>query len=144
MRKKWHKLFETTLCVLYLVSLSDYNQKLYEDEEVNRMSENFQLFTHTANNPKLKDKPIIVIFNKLDIFTDKLAQRKDSISVAFADYTGDPYSVEDSIKFLESKFASTRENSEKIFFFTVTAINLDEMKRVFSDVKRIALEYYNK
>jgi signal recognition particle receptor subunit beta len=143
-RKRWHNLFETTLCVLYLVSLSDYNQKLYEDEEGNRMQENFQLFTHTVNNPKLKEKPVIILFNKLDVFKDKLQQGKDSIKLAFGDYNGQPDSVEESIQFLENKFRNARDGTQaKTYTFTVTAIDTDNLRNVFNEIKKIAAQHMN-
>ena len=43
-RKKWIHVFEDVTAVLFIISLSDYNQTLYEDENTNRMHESEKLF----------------------------------------------------------------------------------------------------
>ena len=66
----WH-IFHSFL-VLFIISLSDYNQVLYEDNTTNRMRESEKLFGEILNSIFFKKTPFIVFFNKLDIFQEKL------------------------------------------------------------------------
>ena len=43
-RKKWIHCFENVTAVLFVAAISEYDQKLFEDESQNRMSEALSLF----------------------------------------------------------------------------------------------------
>jgi guanine nucleotide-binding protein G(i) subunit alpha len=58
--------------VLFLVALSEYDQRLYEDPTANRMEEALILFTDTYKSDWLKHAAIQLVFNKTDIFREKL------------------------------------------------------------------------
>jgi guanine nucleotide-binding protein G(i) subunit alpha len=49
-RKKWIHCFENVTALVFLVSLSEYDQMLYEDESVNRMQEALTLFDSICNS----------------------------------------------------------------------------------------------
>ena len=71
---------------MFIISLSDYNQTLYEDDTTNRMQESEKLFGEMLNNVFFRETPFIVFFNKVDIFREKL--KTQSLSVAYKEYTG--------------------------------------------------------
>jgi len=87
-RRKWLHCFDNVSALLFIVNLSGYNSVLFEDNSVNRMKECFDLFKQTANNEIFKNTPIFLLFNKKDLFEEKI--RTDSINICeeFADYTG--------------------------------------------------------
>lgn len=63
-RKKWIHCFDNVTAVLFIISLSEYDQVLFEDNSVNRMQESLHLFTSVVNNIHFKMMPFIVFFNK--------------------------------------------------------------------------------
>lgn len=63
-RKKWIHCFDNVTAVLFIISLSEYDQVLFEDSSVNRMEESLQLFASVINNIHFKFMPFIVFFNK--------------------------------------------------------------------------------
>ena len=71
---------------MFIISLSDYNQTLYEDETTNRMQESERLFGEILNNVFFRDTPFIVFFNKVDLFEEKL--KTASLTIAYKEYTG--------------------------------------------------------
>ncbi|KAK4054110.1 guanine nucleotide-binding protein subunit alpha [Microbotryomycetes sp. JL201] len=71
-RKKWIQCFEDVKVVLFVVSISEFNQMLYEDESVNRMDEAKMLWESIANSKWFSDTPMILFLNKIDIFAAKL------------------------------------------------------------------------
>ena len=72
--------------MLFVISLSDYNQTLYEDDTTNRMQESQKLFGDMMNNIYFKDTPFIVFFNKVDMFREKLIEKHVPLSIAYKDY----------------------------------------------------------
>ena len=90
--------------MLFIISLSDYNQTLYEDENTNRMQESEKVFGNNLkkliffklnysnvlgqmlNNFFFKNTSFIVFFNKVDLFREKL--KTAPITIAYKDYMG--------------------------------------------------------
>jgi len=73
-RKKWIHCFENVTAVLFVASISDYNQTLYEDEKTNRMMEALSLFEEICNSRWFKNTAMILFLNKRDIFAEKIKQ----------------------------------------------------------------------
>jgi guanine nucleotide-binding protein G(i) subunit alpha len=42
--------FEGVQCIIFVTSLSEYNQKCYEDDETNRMKESLLVFDEIVNS----------------------------------------------------------------------------------------------
>jgi len=49
-RKKWIHSFQDVTAVLFFVALSEYDLKLYEDDDTNRMHESLKLFDDICNS----------------------------------------------------------------------------------------------
>ena len=73
------------IAVMFIISLSDYNQVLWEDETTNRMLEAEKLFGDMLNNVFFRETPFIVFFNKWDLFQDKL--KEVPLTEAYKEYT---------------------------------------------------------
>ena len=80
-RRKWIHNFDDVSAVFFVVSLSEFNQTLYEDKGTNRMLESLLVFNEIVNSTYFADVPVFLIFNKYDAFIEKL-QRFD-LSLAF-------------------------------------------------------------
>ncbi|KAG5350715.1 Guanine nucleotide-binding protein subunit alpha [Termitomyces sp. Mn162] len=85
-RKKWIHCFENVTALVFLVSLSEYDQMLYEDESVNRMQEALTLFDSICNSRWFVKASIILFLNKIDLFSEKLP--RSPLSDYFPDFTG--------------------------------------------------------
>jgi len=70
-RKKWINIFDKVKSILFVTSLSEYDQVLYEDAKVNRMEESLKLFSEVGNSHYFENTPIILFLNKSDIFKKK-------------------------------------------------------------------------
>ncbi|KAF0978097.1 hypothetical protein FDP41_002612 [Naegleria fowleri] len=82
-RKKWVHLFGSTNGIIFIVSLSEYNQVCYEDDKSNRMKESLLLFEEIVNASCFERVPIFLVFNKKDVFLHKI--QYFDISEAFSD-----------------------------------------------------------
>ncbi|KAI8607061.1 guanine nucleotide binding protein, alpha subunit, partial [Chytriomyces sp. MP71] len=85
-RNKWAAYFQDVSAVIYIAALSSFDQKLMEDESVNRMAEAIALFSAICNHPLFKSIGMIVFLNKIDLFQQKI--KTVQISEYFPDYAG--------------------------------------------------------
>lgn len=75
-RKNWCSLYDDAVCVIYIVAISGYDQFLEEgDGETNRLLDSIENFRVIRTEPKLKNKPLILFLNKVDIFEEKIKTR---------------------------------------------------------------------
>ncbi|KAJ3366570.1 hypothetical protein HDU91_001791 [Kappamyces sp. JEL0680] len=113
-RSSWLSYFDDVHSILFVVSLSGYNQNMAEDASVNRMADSLVLFEQMANHTMLKKKDFVLFLNKRDLFEKKI--KKIPLSQYFPDYTGRSAaadlpagkegSVSQGIKYIEKKFRS--------------------------------------
>jgi hypothetical protein len=74
--------------VIYLISLSDYDEFVYEaTESTNRMVEALDCFSQTINGEWFAKTPIVLLFNKQDVLEKKMSV-KDSLKETFPKYEG--------------------------------------------------------
>lgn len=137
-RRKWMHCFENVTALIFCVSLSGYDLKLYEDEATNRMHEALQLFSKTITNVWFQQTPVIVFFNKYDIFEQKI--KKVPLTVCFPKYSGEAGDKDSAYKYIEEQFMAENENPQKLFYcHPTTATDTENIAYVFSAVQDILL-----
>ena len=55
-RKKWIHCFDDVTAVIFVAALSEYDQRLFEDANTNRMTEAIDLFDEIANNRYFRER----------------------------------------------------------------------------------------
>lgn len=78
--------FQDVTAVIFCVALSEYDLKLYEDDQTNRMHESLKLFKEICNSRWFVDTSMILFLNKRDLFEEKV--KRVDLKVCFTDYTG--------------------------------------------------------
>lgn len=122
---------------MFIIALSEYDQKLYEDETINRIQESENLFQQMLTNLFFNDTDFIVFFNKADLFKEKL--KKVPLNTAYPDYTG-PQEYDEAKNFVIQKFMRHNKTKNRdVHPFTTTATDTDLVKKVFSTVKEIII-----
>uniref|UniRef100_A0A8D2J5M0 Guanine nucleotide-binding protein subunit alpha n=1 Tax=Varanus komodoensis TaxID=61221 RepID=A0A8D2J5M0_VARKO len=71
-RRKWIHCFENVIALIYLASLSEYDQFLEENSSENRMQESLDLFRTILELPWFWNTSIILFLNKVDILEEKI------------------------------------------------------------------------
>jgi len=134
-RKKWQNQYEGVNAVMFVSSLSEYDQKCYEDDVTNRMVESIDLFDETINGPSLKDLPILLFFNKNDLFKQKL--QTSDLSKTFADYKdgSDPDKAFDYIK--QRYLKTNRYDPNRIHCFQTTATDRQAVRDTFESLFKL-------
>ncbi|CEO98656.1 unnamed protein product (mitochondrion) [Plasmodiophora brassicae] len=136
-RKKWIHCFENVTAVIFVIALSEYDQVLFEDENVNRMTEALELFEETVNSKWFTKVDIIVFLNKMDLLAKKVA--KVPISDYFPQYTGGANVAAASQFFMELVIARNRTPSRGIYCHMTNATDEANVIHVFSAVRDIVL-----
>jgi GTPase SAR1 family protein len=83
-RKKWMFCFEDVTSVLFVVSLIEYDMKLYEDNTTNRLQESLKLFKEISGSKYFTNSTFILFLNKSDLFKQKI--ETSPLSDYFPDY----------------------------------------------------------
>lgn len=134
-RKKWIHCFENVTAVLFFVALSEYDLTLYEDDQTNRMHESMKIFDEICNSRWFAQVPIIIFFNKKDLFAEKL--KTVSLTVAFPDYTGSS-EPEEARKYIRDQFLELNENEAKAITCHFTcATDRNDTSKVFDSVAEL-------
>ncbi|KAI9345810.1 G-protein alpha subunit-domain-containing protein [Zopfochytrium polystomum] len=129
-RAKWAPYFDDVNAIIFVSSLACYDQKLEEDETINRMEDSISAFGCICNHTLLKHIPIILFLNKSDVYAKKV--KTSPISQYFPDYTGS--------KFFRSKFLAANRNPKKQIMPHYTwATDTDQTRNILADVTSIVV-----
>ncbi|THG95983.1 hypothetical protein EW026_g5762 [Hermanssonia centrifuga] len=140
-RKKWIHCFENVTALVFLVSLSEYDQMLYEDESVNRMQEALTLFDSICNSRWFVKTSIILFLNKIDLFAEKLP--RSPLGDYFPDYQGgDNYDA--ACSYLLNRFVSLNQSAatKQIYAHYTCATDTNQIKFVLSAIQDILLQLH--
>eukprot|EP00924_Labyrinthula_sp_SR-Ha-C_P001188 maker-scaffold_7-snap-gene-16.3-mRNA-1 protein AED:0.01 eAED:0.01 QI:169/1/1/1/1/1/3/334/370 len=147
-RRKWLNVFRDVSGVIFMVSMSAYNQGLFEDPNVNRLKEALDLWEETAAREELQDAALILFFNKFDLFQKKyfyegIPLEKPRLSCL------EPPTKEDekgdvecprAKKWFELTFKKNLNRQEEIYHHFITALDADLMKTVIQNTTFFVLE----
>jgi len=122
-RDKWFKLFSQDMTgTLFMVSASEFDQRLREDDRENRLKESAIIFRTIVNNSSFRDTAFILFLNKMDLLEEKIDEKCNDISKIFDEFEdkqevnriianqtddkfcGDPFSLTDVKLFVLSLF----------------------------------------
>eukprot|EP00004_Rigifila_ramosa_P014779 TRINITY_DN338_c0_g1_i1.p1 TRINITY_DN338_c0_g1~~TRINITY_DN338_c0_g1_i1.p1 ORF type:complete len:350 (-),score=98.24 TRINITY_DN338_c0_g1_i1:186-1235(-) len=137
-RRKWIHCFQEVTAIIFCVALSEYDQKLYEDETQNRMQESLLLFEEIMNSKWFANTSMILFLNKTDLFKEKIA--RVDLARFFPEYSGG-LDYDRGLAFIKSKFLSLNKNPDKkkIYAHETCATDTRNVKFVFESVKDIII-----
>jgi len=145
-RRKWIQCFDNITSIIFLSSLSDYDLRLEESAETNRMKESLELFATILQYPWFKKKSIILFLNKTDQFEEKVLT--SNISDYFPEFTGPAGDIEAGKEFIKSMYEAKKPpphegpDATHIFPHFTCATDTDNITKVFKDVQEIILRSY--
>merc|ERR1712212_664371 len=103
--------------VVFVVSLSSYNEQMFENKDKNCMVDALELFGKTVNDEHFINSAVIVFFNKRDLFEEKIQKLPITTSPAFADFDReDPCSFMDTTEFVKFKFLAQNRNQNRTIY----------------------------
>jgi hypothetical protein len=160
-RKKWIHCFDAVTAVIFVAAISEYDQFLYEDDQMYRMDEAVILFDEVCNLKHFKNTSMILFLNKNDLFREKLKSipvRVDSgLKQRYNDFQG-PYvkpggpQAEFGNPEYEAAYAAARDYflnlflrrnqqmNKEIYHHVTCATDTGNIKVVFNAAKDIILK----
>ncbi|XP_078010301.1 guanine nucleotide-binding protein subunit alpha-15 isoform X2 [Phascolarctos cinereus] len=152
-RKKWIHCFENVIALIYLASLSEYDQCLEENNQENRMKESLALFSTILELPWFKNTSVILFLNKTDILEEKIPT--SHLATYFPGFPGPKQDAEAAKQFILDMYTgiytgsgdvkgSTRKNSHsrRLFSHYTCATDTHNIRKVFKDVRDSVLARY--
>ncbi|XP_072457799.1 guanine nucleotide-binding protein subunit alpha-15 [Notamacropus eugenii] len=152
-RKKWIHCFENVIALIYLASLSEYDQCLEENNQENRMKESLALFGTILELPWFKNTSVILFLNKTDILEEKIPT--SHLATYFPNFPGPKQDAEAAKEFILEMYTriytgsgdtkgSARKNSRsrRLFSHYTCATDTHNIRKVFKDVRDSVLARY--
>jgi guanine nucleotide-binding protein G(i) subunit alpha len=135
-RKKWIHLFDGVTAILYVASLSEYDEVCFEDEKTNRGLENLECFEQYMNGSYLAKVPVILVFTKTDIFEKKFT--KSPVSSYFPEFEGT--TTEEAREFFKKLYLQqikghTDQEPRQVFVHYVNATDPESCIALFNSIK---------
>ncbi|EIW86083.1 guanine nucleotide-binding protein alpha-2 subunit [Coniophora puteana RWD-64-598 SS2] len=137
-RRKWIHCFQDVTSILFLVSLSGYDQCLVEDKDANQMQDAMTIWDSICHSQWFKQTSIILFLNKNDLFEKKIAH--SDIKNFFPDFegeSGDPKAGRDYFRKRFTKLAQKagRGKEREIYIHTTTATDTEMLRVVMAAVE---------
>jgi len=141
-RKKWIHCFEMVTAVIFVASLSCYDEVMFEDEEKNSMVDSIELFEQICNNEWFSDTAMILFLNKKDLYADKLQSVPITVCPAFnGDFIGDAQDYDVTTEYIKDVFESRNQapGSKQVFTHLTCAVDKNQVEKVFNDVQTVII-----
>lgn len=140
-RNKWIHCFDAVTAVMFVASLSCFDQALFEMDSKNGMEEALDLFYEVINSRWFKRTAMILFLNKSDLFRIKI-EKKD-LSICFPEYTGGK-DYDNGVQYIRNQFINQNEQKDKpggrqIYAHVTCATDRANVERVFNDVQHIVV-----
>jgi guanine nucleotide-binding protein G(i) subunit alpha len=129
-RKKWIHVFDDVRIVLFTIDAHNYAKVLREDEKVNQMQEQLDLFDSIVNSWWFEKSSFIIVFTKIDMLEERLL--KSPVENYFPDYSPGNSSfgfVEHYMEYLEKRFMSLVSSATVLKRTRIIRTNLVDASR---------------
>ncbi|OBZ79496.1 Guanine nucleotide-binding protein alpha-2 subunit [Grifola frondosa] len=130
-RRKWIHCFQDVTSILFLVSLSGYDQCLVEDKDANQMQDAMTIWDSICHSQWFKQTSIILFLNKNDLFERKVEHSE--IKNFFPDYDGESNDARSGREYFKKRFARLAQKAnakEREIYIHVTTATDTAMLRV--------------
>ncbi|PPQ84829.1 hypothetical protein CVT25_015123 [Psilocybe cyanescens] len=137
-RRKWIHCFQDVTSILFLVSLSGYDQCLVEDKDANQMQDAMTIWDSICHSQWFKQTSIILFLNKNDLFEKKIPS--SDIKNFFPDFEGEPGDVRAGREYFKRRFArlaqkAGRSKEREIYIHITTATDTALLRVVMAAVE---------
>jgi len=131
-RRKWLHCFDDVTSVIYLAALDEYDMKLEEDNQTNRLDESLRLFSEVTASTFFKPTSWILFLNKSDLFAEKI--KKKPLNEFFEIPASDAQDFEKSCLFMQRKYEAHFRGG-RLYPYITCAIDTSSCKKVFTAVR---------
>jgi len=141
-RRKWIHCFQDVTSILFLVSLSGYDQCLVEDRDANQMQDAMTIWDSICHSQWFKQTSIILFLNKDDLFRKKIIH--SDIKNFFPDFEGEAGDAKAGRDYFRKRFSrlaqkAGRSKEREIYIHVTTATDTAMLRVVMAAVEDIVL-----
>lgn len=140
-RRKWIGLFDGSItAILFVVALSGYAQRCFEDGSKNRLHEALDVFESVMTRDGFDDVNIILFLNKRDIFAKQI--KETPLTSCLPEYAGDPHDYEECINYIRSQFEAineARDATREMYSHVTCATDQNAMSATLLAVQHIVI-----
>lgn len=136
-RRKWIFYFDNIMSVIYLMSLSEYDQFSFETDNTNKLEESKALFHLIVGNSWFKHSSMILFLNKTDIFEEKI--KSSNLADYFPSFSGPPKDSESARIFIRSLFLDYADKEKFVYTHFTCATNTEKIRIIFNAVENTIL-----
>ncbi|KAF7313272.1 Heterotrimeric G-protein alpha subunit 4 [Mycena kentingensis (nom. inval.)] len=145
-RRKWIHCFQDVTSILFLVSLSGYDQCLVEDRDANQMQDAMTIWDSICHSQWFKQTSVILFLNKNDLFQKKI--KSSHIRTFFPDYDGEPGSATAGRDYFKRRFSrlshkAGRAKEREIYIHVTTATDTELLRVVMAAVEGPFLQSFS-
>ncbi len=141
-RTQWLSYFDEVHSILFVASLSCFDQKMVEDPSVNRMADSLVLFEQMANHKLLQSKDFVLFLNKKDLYEKKIKNVElskffpeyNGRQLSYVELVGKPHSISQGIKFIEKKFRSQIKEGRYMLSHVTCATDTKSMSIIINSL----------
>jgi guanine nucleotide-binding protein G(i) subunit alpha len=139
-RRKWIHHFDDVTALIYMASLTDYDEVLYEDASKNRLQESLEVFEDLQRSHEWQT---LLFLNKLDLFKDKYTNRQIPLNASglfpYAPQGND--NEQQAIDWMATQYKSKMLTPDKDAFYvhSISAVDSTAVEALFEDAKMIVL-----
>ncbi|KAJ3722516.1 guanine nucleotide binding protein, alpha subunit [Lentinula raphanica] len=112
-RKKWINWFQKAGLIIFVASISDYNEVCAENPLMNRMDDAIELFDNLVHSKWFVGVSIILLLNKTDVFAHKF--QEVDFTEHFPDYTGGA-NHDAACVYIKNKYLSKAPADTRVYF----------------------------
>jgi len=137
---RWLHHFQDVDVVLYFVDLSEYDKQYYDEEGASDLQNTLDEFEKFCQNSCFIRTDVILLFNKKDLFEEKLSKRP--LTICFPEYEGGN-NYDEASQYVQKQFESRYVNcdSRDFYFHFVCAMDSDNVNFIFSYITDVVLQY---
>ncbi|KAH9927424.1 heterotrimeric G protein alpha subunit 4 [Epithele typhae] len=136
-RRKWIHCFQDVTSILFLVSLSGYDQCLVEDKDANQMQDAMTIWDSICHSQWFKQTSIILFLNKNDLFEKKV--QHSNIKNFFPDFDGEAGDAKMGREYFKKRFARLAQKANakerEIYIHTTTATDTAMLRVIMAAVE---------
>ncbi|KAJ7609486.1 heterotrimeric G-protein alpha subunit, GPA2-like protein [Roridomyces roridus] len=141
-RRKWIHCFQDVTSILFLVSLSGYDQCLVEDRDANQMQDAMTIWDSICHSQWFKQTSIILFLNKNDLFEKKIMT--SDIRNFFPDFDGETHSAHAGREYFKKRFGrlaqkAGRAKEREIYIHITTATDTENLRVIMAAIRNIML-----
>ncbi|XP_049309476.1 guanine nucleotide-binding protein G(q) subunit alpha-like isoform X4 [Bactrocera dorsalis] len=139
-RRKWLQFFDDVTAVIFLTSLSEYDQTLSEAKGLSRMEESKGLFRAILSTSYFRKSSIILFLNKQDLLEEKIMT--SHLVDYYPEYEGPKQNADSAKYFIRQMFEAMVDKDRKIYTHYTCATDTRNFRVVFLAVQDTIMSHY--